>query len=58
MSEYEPKVVKVPNFLQIHPQIMERYEREQEELDRLLTPEAKARLDEAEAEMNRRLFGC
>lgn len=50
------KVVTVPT-IPIHPRLIEKERQRREELERLLTPEALAKLDAAEAEASRRLIG-
>lgn len=50
------RVVKVPT-IPIHPQLLERYERERVERERLLTIPTLAKLKAAEAEIARRMIG-
>lgn len=55
-EEPQMRVVKVPT-IPIHPQLLERYERERVERERLLTIPTLAKLKAAEAEIARRMIG-
>lgn len=56
MTEPHIEVVTVPAIIQIHPRLLERYEKQRAELAELLTPEAMAALDQAEHEAARRFL--
>lgn len=56
MTEPHIEVVTVP-AIQVHPRLLERYEKRRAELAELLTPEAMAALDQAEHEAARRFLG-
>lgn len=55
--EMEMRVVQVPSTLTLHPRTLEKYCQQRSEIESLLTPEALAKLDAAEAEASRRLIG-
>jgi hypothetical protein len=52
-DEPQIKVVKVPNYLRIHPRTLELYE----QMLAALTPEAKAEFEERERIFERKILG-
>jgi hypothetical protein len=52
------RVVKVPTHLRLHPDTMLRYEKHLAELERLMTPSARAAAKRREAEFVRRVLGA
>lgn len=53
----ELRVVKVPSLLTLPDETIARYEAEREEALGMLTPEARARLEQAEREFDKRWIG-